>query len=118
MVIIMIFVFFLSVMITFIMSSVQHPTGFANISQCLQNGATVIYLLEEKNGTKQFVLSLRNGIVVGQGGIVTSDGKILADTETYKQDQEDLLHGNRYISKDKLISFNGNLAVMSSPGQQ
>lgn len=102
----------------FSISAIKHPDGFTNIEECIKKGATITYVLEEANGAKQFVLSLKNGIVVGQGGIVTHDGKILTDTETYKQDQQGLMRGDRDISKEELIYFDGTLAVISSPGQQ
>lgn len=102
----------------FYASAIQHPTGFTTHEECVKNGATVTYLHEEKSGIKQFVLSLDNAVVIGEGGIVTNDGKIVTDTETYKQDQQRLLRGNRDISKEDSMFFEGTLAVMSSPGQQ
>jgi len=101
----------------FMVSAVQHPTGFITLKECVQQGAEATYVLQE-NGEKQFVLILENGVVVDEGGIVTHDGKILTDTETYKQDQQRLLRGKRDISKEKIMVFDGALAVMSCPGQQ
>lgn len=110
-------IFYLS-FFCFIGFAIQHPTGFTTVMECVNNGATITYVLEEENGVKQFVLSLEKGIVVGEGGIVTNNGKILTDTETYKQDQQRLLQKDRDISKEQSIFFDGVLAIISSPGQQ
>lgn len=99
-------------------SAMQRPTGFITLKECAQKGAAVTYLLEEPSGARQFILTLKNGFVVGEGGIVTGDGKIFADTETYKQDQQGLLKKSSDNSKEDLRIFDGTLAVISCPGQQ
>lgn len=56
--------------------------------------------------------------MVNEGGIVTEDGKIFKDTETWGQDQQDLLKSHRDISQENPIFFKGILAVISTPGQE
>jgi capsular polysaccharide biosynthesis protein len=97
--------------------SVQHPDGFTTLSEHAENGGFVQYLLPESDSA-QFVVCLKNGTVVDEGAIVTTDGKIFKDTETYKEDQHRLLRGQRDIASENPIFFNGNLVVISSPGQE
>jgi len=97
--------------------AIKHPDGFTTLNDCIQNGSRVKFVLEEGE-LKQFVLELDNGVVVDAGGIVTYDGKILSDTETYKSDQQNLMKNSRDITKEEPIYFDGSLAVISSPGQQ
>jgi capsular polysaccharide biosynthesis protein len=98
-------------------TSVKHPDGFTTLSEQVKSGCSVRYLLEESD-SKQFVVCLENGTVVHEGGIVTKEGKIFKDTETYREDQHRLLRGQRDISSENPIFFNGNLVVISSPGQE
>lgn len=107
---------FLSLIVSPIFA-VKHPDGFITLNECIQNGSVVKFVLEEGD-SKQFVLELDNGVVVDEGAIVTSDGKIFKDTETYKSDQQQLMKNGRNITEENPIFFDGTLAVISSPGQQ
>jgi capsular polysaccharide biosynthesis protein len=98
--------------------AIKNPTGFTTSIECLKNKQNSILTLLEENGSKQFVLSLDNGIVFGEGAIITTDGKVLTDTESYKRDQHRLVSKERDISNEQPIFFDGTLAVISSPGQQ
>lgn len=110
-------IFFL-ILVALPLSAIQHPTGFITLDECIEQGASVAYLFEEENDSKQFVLSLKNGVVVGEGGIVTANGKILTDTEFYERDQQRLMNGTRDITTESPLYFDGTLMVLSSPGQQ
>lgn len=66
----------------------------------------------------QWVITIPHGIVVGDGGIVTNDGLIFEDTETYQKDQQNLLDGYRNIAEDPSDFFDGRLVVITSPGQE
>jgi len=104
-----------------ILSAVQHPTGFTTLAECIENGAYAVFPFPEENeyALPQFVLALQNGTVVGSGAIVTQDGTLLRDTETYKEDQHRLLiPGCDDIACRNQFFFEGSLAVISSPGQQ
>lgn len=89
--------------------------GFIDIATCIKKKYPVTFLLEDKKASKQFMLSLLGGMVVNEGGIVTADGEVLTDTETYKQDQHRLVKGK---IPTWYASFDGTLAVISSPGQE
>lgn len=91
----------------------ENPKGFITLHECASNGNLVKFVLDN-----QFVLTLQNAIVVDEGAIVTSDGKILTDTETYKRDQQKILQNRRDLINEDPIFFDGSLAVISSPGQQ
>jgi capsular polysaccharide biosynthesis protein len=97
--------------------NLQKPIGFTTIQQCIEKQIPIQFLLHE-NHAKQFVLSLHDGVVIGEGGIITKEGEILEDTETYKHDQHKLLSGQRDITTDPSLFFDGKLAVVSSPGQE
>ena len=114
--------FLLLIIINFIvcifpLAAVQHPNGFITVAQCKEKNSPVTYLLSESK-SKQFVLILDKGVVVNEGGIVTKEGKILKDTETYRADQQHLLRGKRNIAEEDPGFFDGRLAVISSPGQE
>jgi len=96
---------------------IKHPDGFITVCEYMDQGGVIKGALNEIDSS-QFVVSLENGIVVNEGGIVTKDGKIFKDTETYLEDQHRLLRGKRDISKEDVTFFNGKLAVISSPGQE
>lgn len=99
--------------------SVTHPTGFTTTAECVEHGAKITYLPEFTTQNHiPYVLTLNNGIAFGEGAIITQDGKILKDTETYGHDQQRLLKNNRNIAEENYFYFNGTLAVISSPGQQ
>lgn len=97
--------------------AIKHPTGFITHNECREQYMSVQFLLKESD-FEQFVLSVPDGVVINQGGIVTADGKILYDTETYQQDQHRLLRGARNIEEEQMTFFEGRLAVISSPGQE
>ena len=101
-------------------NSVQHPTGFITLDECVTKEASVAFPFAEldEDAPKQFVLALDQGSVVGSGAIITKDGKLLRDTETYKEDQHGLLVAGRDITQRNQLFFDGSLAVISSPGQQ
>ncbi|MBS0656271.1 MAG: glycosyltransferase family 61 protein [Verrucomicrobia bacterium] len=92
--------------------SVQNPTGVTTLQTCVNNGAFAVFPFEE------FVLALDNGSVRGEGTIITQDGNLLATIEVYKPDPCRLLTGTTDISQEKELFFDGNLAVLSSQGQQ
>ncbi len=92
----------------------QTPCGFTTAADCHSQGAPLKTLLEEPD-SKQFVLSLRKGIVVNEGGIVTAEGLVLTDTETFHQDQHRLVKKGENL---ETILFRGKLAIISSPGQE
>ncbi len=92
----------------------QIPHGFTTAADCHKQGAPLKILLEEPD-SKQFVLSLRKGIVVNEGGIVTAEGLVLTDTETFHKDQHRLVKRGENLES---ILFRGKLAVISSPGQE
>lgn len=97
--------------------SVKHPDGFTTLNDQVEKGCCVHYLLEESD-SQQFVVCLKNGTVVHEGGIVTEEGKIFKDTETYREDQQRLLRGKRDIATENPLFFDGSLVVISSPGQE
>jgi capsular polysaccharide biosynthesis protein len=97
--------------------ALQHPTGFVTLEECIEQGNFIENTLQETD-SQQFVLSLKNGVVVNEGGIITQEGKIFKDTETYKEDQHHLLASGRNIASENSISFKGRLVVISSPGQE
>lgn len=97
--------------------ALQHPTGFVTIQECIEQGDAAKVLLQEAD-SQQFILSLKNGVVVNEGGIVTQEGKILRDTETYREDQHCLLRNGRNIASENSVFFSGRLAVISSSGQE
>lgn len=68
--------------------------------------------------TSQWVLELPDGVVVNEGGILTQDGYILADTRTALGDQHGLTRPKRDLSTENSLSFKGRLAVISSPGSE
>jgi capsular polysaccharide biosynthesis protein len=110
-------IFYLSLSLIFCINSVyalQHPNGFTT-TQSEQN--SILFLLSESD-SHQFVLSLDHGAVINEGGIITKEGKILKDTETYLEDQHRLLKSGRNILDDEMRIFEGKLAVISSPGQE
>lgn len=90
--------------------AVQHPDGFTTVEKAQ-------FLLQEPD-SQQFILELEKGVVINEGGIVTREGKILKDTETYHEDQHRLLRGNRNIAEEDPYFFDGRLAIISSPGQE
>lgn len=77
----------------------------------------VTHLLEEPDST-QWIVRIPNGIVINAGAIVTDDGFILEDSETYKPDQQRLLKGRRNIAEEESVFFDGKLVVIASPGQE
>lgn len=98
--------------------SLQHPTGFITLEECIKQGACAKILLQEPD-SQQFILSLQNGVVINEGGVITQDGKILKDTETYGEDQHRLLSNTkRNLANEESVFFEGRLAVISSPGQE
>jgi capsular polysaccharide biosynthesis protein len=99
---------------------VQHLTDFITLDECVTQGSSAVFPFSESNedAPKQFVLALDHGAVVGSGAIITKDGKLLRDTETYKKDQHGLLVEGHDIAHRKQLFFDGSLAVISSPGQQ
>jgi len=94
-------------------TQIKHPAGFTTVSQCSQKNLYVDFEHPEI-----FVLELEYGVVVNEGGIVTAEGKILKDTQTYRHDQHRLLKIGRDISKENPIFYDGRLAVISSPGSE
>jgi capsular polysaccharide biosynthesis protein len=104
------------VFISTIVTAAQHPTGFTTLNECIAEESLIIFPLPE--APQQFVLALDHGTVVESGAIITKNGKLLRDTETYKKDQHRLLNKKRDITKEKQLFFDGVLAVISSPGQQ
>ena len=100
-----------------IMSEVKHPTGFTNLERCIEKEFPVKFLLSEAD-SEQFILILQNGIVINEGGLITCNGEIFEDTETYKNDQQNLLQKNRNIAEEPILFFDGKLVVISSPGQE
>jgi capsular polysaccharide biosynthesis protein len=91
------------------------PDGFISLNNC--NNKQVVVLLQEAESS-EFVITLPYGIVVNDGGIITADGKIFKDTETYKQDQHALLNnGGKHDLFDNSF-FDGRLAVISCAGQE
>jgi len=97
-------------------SAVEIPriTGFTTIEKEVTKNVVVQFLLDE-GMINQFVAFFPNSIVVNEGGIVTNDGLILQDTETYKPDQHRIMRGN---IPEKKVRFDSSLAVISSPGQE
>ncbi len=89
-------------------------TGFTTIEKEMSKNVPIQFLLDEEE-INQFVAFFPNGIVANEGGIITKEGLILQDTETYKPDQHRLLRGN---IPGKNIAFESSLAVISSPGQE
>ena len=73
----------------------------------------------EENGTTPFVLSLPNGTVVNEGGILTQEGFVLEDTRTYAPGKKEF--SDRMLAavrNEKHLFFEGRLAVISSPGAE
>jgi capsular polysaccharide biosynthesis protein len=97
--------------------NIIHPKGNIEVTEITKSIGTKIELLKEKNSA-QFILLLPRAMVVNEGGIVTSDGKILKTTQTSKGDQHRLLTKNRDISTENPLYFKGRLAVISSPGSE
>jgi capsular polysaccharide biosynthesis protein len=97
--------------------TIQHPDRLTTLENCLVEHLLTEFVLTEPD-SQQFVLSLNHGVVINEGGIVTQDGKILKDTETFCEDQHRLLKGNRNIAEEDPLFFDGRLAVISSPGQE
>lgn len=88
---------------------IHHPASFTTIQKC----DDVKRLLDG-----QWIVTLKEGVVVNEGGIVTREGKILSDTETLNSDQQRLLMPGRDIAEEDPLYFDGRLAVISSPGQE
>lgn len=99
--------------IPFSRCAIKHPDGFITLKECPHEK---LYIDNEDE--KLFVLLLKDGVVVNEGGIVTAEGKILKDTETYLEDQQGLLKFGRNISEENPIYYEGKLAVLSSPGSE
>ncbi len=88
--------------------------SFTTIEKETEKNIPIRFLLDEESAN-QFVACFPSGIVVNEGGIVTNEGLVLQDTETYKPDQHRLLRGN---IPEKRLFFNGSVAIISSPGQE
>lgn len=101
----------------FFCSAGKHPNEFITLKEHIDKGGFAKFLLQESD-SQQFVVCLKNGVVINEGGIVTEDGKIFKDTETYQEDQHRLLRSRRDILSEDSIFFDGKLAVISSPGQE
>ena len=56
--------------------------------------------------------------MVNEGGVITEDGYILLDTQTFGADQHKLMNKNRDINDEYPEYFDSNLAVISSPGAE
>lgn len=96
-------------------ASNSYPTGFIDLENCIKKGVSVTFLLQEP-ASEQFILTLDNGIVVNDGGIITPDGKLLE--ETIPTLPEELhLQTYRIIPEKQTTFFDGRLAVISSPWQ-
>jgi|GEM_PF-2342253 len=93
------------------------PIGFINLTECINNGMSIRHTLAESE-SMQWIITIPHGIVVGDGGIVTNDGLIFEDTETYQKDQQNLLVGYRNLADDPSDFFDGKLVVITSPGQE
>ncbi len=109
--------FIVSVLFTLPLFGIKNPDGFVSLKECQKQHVPVTVFLQEKNSS-QFVLRLKHGVVVNEGAIVTKEGKILRDTETYQKDQSHLLRKKRDITKENPRYFAGRLVVLSSPGQE
>lgn len=108
---------FLSVFLSFFCLAMQNPNGLITLREYIEEGGFARNVLQESD-TQQFAVSLENGVVINEGGIITENRKIFKDTETYKEDQHRLLRNKRDISSEDFIFFKGTLAVISSPGQE
>lgn len=93
--------------------AIKHPDGFTTVLECPKGEMVVLF-----DEPSAFVIALKNGVVVNEGGIVTADGKILSDTETYRRDQQRLLQPQRDIANEDPLFYHGRLAVISSPGSE
>ncbi|WP_342265459.1 glycosyltransferase family 61 protein [Cardinium endosymbiont of Philonthus spinipes] len=98
-------------------ANITQPTGCIKANELLKEVGTKTDLLQEQRSS-QFILSLIDGVVVNEGGIVTNNGKVLIDTQTSYKDQHRLLKKGRNIADESPRFFKGNLAVISSPGQE
>ncbi len=104
--------------------AVKNPTGFITAAECLKDKKNSVNYVFENGESKEFVLSLYYGAVTDEGCIITRDGKILSDTQTYKRDPEAFLKSKSDLTSRLLFTdpswFSNSLriAVISSPGQQ
>ncbi|MEL7431147.1 MAG: glycosyltransferase 61 family protein [Chlamydiota bacterium] len=97
--------------------SLQHPDRLISLKECEEKGDFVEYLLEEPD-SRQFLLFLKNGVVVNEGKIVTSRGEVFQNTEVYLTHRHNLLNPKRNIANEDWVFFPGKLAVISSSGQE
>jgi len=91
-------------------------SAYVSVSQIDQAFVKRVTSLEE-NGTTPFVLSLPNGTVVNEGGVLTQEGFVLGDTRTYTVNTKKF--SDRIcaaVRDEKHLFFEGRLAVVSSPG--
>lgn len=98
----------------FSLNAFVKPNGFFDLSNASKHNVHIEKVFVEKD-SKQFVMFILNGIVVNQGGIVTPDGKVCTETETFKKDQHKIIKNG--FAHEPII-FEGRLAVISSPGQE
>jgi len=98
-------------------TNIPFPRGFINLETLIQRQLPITNLLHEPESA-QWIVQIPNGIVVDDGAILTHDGLIFEDTETYLKDQHKLLKGHRDITQEANIFFDGRLAVIPSPGQE
>ncbi|WP_261722494.1 glycosyltransferase family 61 protein [Wolbachia pipientis] len=74
--------------------------------------------IEKLLDNNQFILELPNGVVVNEGGVLTSNGYILQDTQNSLSPQHGLMKNNNTINQDTHLYFHGSLAIISSPGSE
>ena len=98
----------------FALNNLKKPTYAIDVAS---HGGKFNSVLQD-GPTSQFILELYNGVVVNEGGILTEDGYILQDTQTFGSDQQKLMRKNRDINEESPEHFNGKLAVISSPGAE
>jgi len=93
--------------------SIPSVIGYTTIADYFKNPveASIKFLFEDT----QFVASFPRGLVINEGGILTHEGLVLRDTETYREDQHGLLKG---AMPDAYLFVEGSVAVISSPGQE
>lgn len=96
--------------------------SFITLEQCIEKKYPVQKLLQEftaAGASNQFVLSLKKGIIINEGGVITPQGQVFQDTQTcsLSRDQHRLVGTTKTIP-EPLLFFKGSLAVISSPGQE
>ncbi|MDP1724764.1 MAG: glycosyltransferase 61 family protein [Alphaproteobacteria bacterium] len=97
---------------------IQNRREYISLDELSQSNAKILEVFVENNSS-QNVLELKDGVVLNEGIILTSDGKTLKDVQTSLRPQSAVFKDNFDINNEELIvHFKGRLVSISSPGSE